>query len=70
MVYGNRHEEDILLRKQIEEKVLDFPDRLAVFFTLSQPSASWKGFSGRINQGKKFNLITDHLTPTLSGFQI
>lgn len=50
LVYGNRHEEDILLRKQIEEKVLDFPDRLAVFFTLSQPSASWKGFSGRINQ--------------------
>lgn len=50
LIYGNRKEEDILLRKEIEALRLSFPNRLHVSLTLSQPSQSWKGDSGRVNK--------------------
>jgi len=50
LVYGNRHEEDILLRKEIDAMRRKHPTRLHVVFILSNPSATWEGPKGRINK--------------------
>lgn len=42
LLYANRHEEDILLRKELEELWEAYQSRLTVYFLLSQPrSESW-----------------------------
>jgi len=50
LIYGNRREEDILMRKEIEAFQAKFPTRLHVTFTLSQPDENWKGHIGRVGK--------------------
>lgn len=48
LLYGNRHENDIIYRDQLAQWVLRYPSRLKVLHTLTQPSESWFGQTGRI----------------------
>ncbi|KAG6072282.1 hypothetical protein E4U30_007304 [Claviceps sp. LM220 group G6] len=47
---GNRGEEDILCRRQLDEMVSRAPQKVRLVHCLSQPPPSWQGRIGRINQ--------------------
>lgn len=47
LIYGNVTEDDILLKKELEEIENNYPNRFRVFYTLDNPPPSWsygKGF--------------------------
>ncbi|RSL82881.1 hypothetical protein CDV31_016895 [Fusarium ambrosium] len=50
LLYGNRHEEDILCRDELESMGAMDGRRIRVVHTLSSPSASWSGQRGRLGQ--------------------
>ncbi|KAI8671960.1 hypothetical protein NCS56_00658200 [Fusarium sp. Ph1] len=50
LLYGNRHENDILCRDELESMGALDARRIRVTHTLSSPSASWSGQRGRISQ--------------------
>ena len=43
----NRHETDILMRRELDGLAAAYPDRFRVSYLLTQPSAGWSGHSGR-----------------------
>lgn len=49
VLYGNRREEDILCRREIEELEALGRGRCKVIHTLTQGSEEWTGLRGRIN---------------------
>lgn len=49
LLFANQTEEDILLRKEIEEVQAEHPDRFQVHYTVDRPSADWQYSSGFIN---------------------
>ncbi|MEN3039935.1 MAG: ferredoxin--NADP reductase [Bacteroidia bacterium] len=49
LLYGSRSEEYIIFRREINELIAQYGDRLEVIHTLSRPSAEWKGRIGRIS---------------------
>lgn len=50
LVYGNRNEQSIIFKEDLEQLRQKFAGRLEVVHVLSQPSAMWHGHSGRLNQ--------------------
>jgi ring-1,2-phenylacetyl-CoA epoxidase subunit PaaE len=50
LILGNRNEESILLKGKIDALLAKYSSRFEVAHTLSQPSESWKGESGRLNR--------------------
>lgn len=57
LVYGNRSEKSIIFRKALEELTAQYPDRLKVIHTLTQPSTEWHGMTGRITRGKVKEIV-------------
>lgn len=49
LVYANVTEEDILLRKELDELAAQHPRNFKVFYTLDKPAAGWQGGAGFIN---------------------
>ena len=49
VVYGNRNEDDILLRSELNELAAAHPKQLRLTFTLTNPPAGWTGEKGRVN---------------------
>jgi cytochrome-b5 reductase len=49
LVYANKTEEDILLKKELDEFAAKH-DQFTVHYVLSNPSKGWKGEKGRINK--------------------
>jgi len=49
LLFANQTEEDILLRKEIEEVQAEHPDRFQVWYTVDRPSPDWQYSSGFIN---------------------
>ncbi len=49
LYYGNRNEESIIFKKQLDELKQQFKDRFWVHYILSQPNKTWNGLTGRIN---------------------
>ena len=47
---GNRVQEDILCRKELDELVERSKGRCKVLYTLSRPEASWRGLKGRLGR--------------------
>lgn len=47
---GNRAEEDILCRAELDEMVAKAPSRTTLLHKLSRPSASWHGLRGRMDK--------------------
>lgn len=50
LVYGNRSEEGIIYKAELEQLVKQFEGRLNVMHVLSRPSATWAGLKGRIDE--------------------
>jgi ferredoxin-NADP reductase len=59
LLYGNRAEEDIVFREELEE-MEQKNKNLKVVFTLDQASQSWKGYTGIINAEMVKNEIPDY----------
>lgn len=57
LIYGNRNEESIIYKAHLDAIAGVYTDRLTVTHILSQPTAGWAGFSGRINQSNLLKLL-------------
>ncbi|DAZ92840.1 TPA: hypothetical protein N0F65_000520 [Lagenidium giganteum] len=49
MIFANQTEEDIIMRDEIDEMQRKYP-QFKVYYVLSKPSASWKGYTGHVNK--------------------
>jgi cytochrome-b5 reductase len=49
LFYANKTEDDIILRKELNEYASKYPDKLTVKFILESPPQDWNGLKGRIN---------------------
>ena len=59
LLFGNRCQEDIIYREELQKLVDAYPSRLKVIHVLSQPSENWFGERGRIDEQKIMQLIED-----------
>lgn len=50
LIYGSRNEANIIFDKKLEALQTKYKERLKIVHTLSQPSDSWKGETGRLNK--------------------
>ena len=50
LVFGNVTEEDILLKRELEDLENQYPQRFRAFYSLDSPSESWIKGTGRITQ--------------------
>ena len=50
LIYGSRHEDQIIFKKVLDALETSYADRLKVLHVISQPAANWPGLKGRINQ--------------------
>ncbi|KAJ4753201.1 Nitrate reductase [Rhynchospora pubera] len=60
LVYANRSEDDILLRQELDNWAAMHPDRLKVWYVVSEvkhPELEWKYSTGYINE----NILRDHV---------
>jgi cytochrome-b5 reductase len=59
LLYANQTEDDILVRKELEDLAAEFPDRFRLWYTLDRPpqQSSWKYDTGFINKA----MIEQHL---------
>jgi len=49
LLFANQSEDDILLRKELEDIEKEHPDRFKLWFTVDRPTEGWKYSSGFIN---------------------
>nr|XP_017498140.2 NADH-cytochrome b5 reductase 2 [Manis javanica]XP_017498141.2 NADH-cytochrome b5 reductase 2 [Manis javanica]XP_036882249.1 NADH-cytochrome b5 reductase 2 [Manis javanica] len=59
LLLGNQIEEDILMRKELEEVARIRPDQFSLWYTLDRPPIGWKYSSGFITA----DMIKEHLPP-------
>lgn len=57
--YGNRNQEQIIFREELSALGKRYGDRLHVYHTLSQPSADWKGYTGRLDEERIYDLLLE-----------
>lgn len=50
LIYGSRNEQQIIFKKALESLESQHPSRFKLIHVISQPSHTWPGFKGRINQ--------------------
>eukprot|EP01053_Blabericola_migrator_P013494 Blabericola_migrator_1__13493@NODE_97_length_14383_cov_97_669181_g87_i0_p9_GENE_NODE_97_length_14383_cov_97_669181_g87_i0NODE_97_length_14383_cov_97_669181_g87_i0_p9_ORF_typecomplete_len254_score41_56NAD_binding_1/PF00175_21/2_1e30FAD_binding_6/PF00970_24/1_6e12NAD_binding_6/PF08030_12/8_8e08FAD_binding_9/PF08021_11/0_6FAD_binding_9/PF08021_11/3_2e03FAD_binding_9/PF08021_11/3_2e03_NODE_97_length_14383_cov_97_669181_g87_i050205781 len=50
LLYGSRFEDDIILRRELEDLAKAHPDQFKLYLFLSRPSDSWQGPKGRIQK--------------------
>jgi nitrate reductase (NAD(P)H) len=62
LLYSNHTEDDILLRKDLDELAEKHKDQFKVWYTVSNPPENWKYSVGRIND----NMIRKYLYPSSS----
>merc|ERR1711915_586536 len=49
LLFANQSEDDILLRKELEEVAEEHPERFKLWYTVDRPTEGWKHSSGFIN---------------------
>jgi ring-1,2-phenylacetyl-CoA epoxidase subunit PaaE len=59
LIYGNRSENTIIFKNQIQELENKFVNRFKTNHILSQPSASWTSHKGRLSQSEVIKLIEE-----------
>jgi cytochrome-b5 reductase len=59
LLYANNTEEDILLRKELDDFAMRFPNKFEVKYVLSQAGERWKGHRGLVSP----DLIKKYLAP-------
>ena len=60
LLYGNRNEQSVIFKAELDTLQQTYPGRLLVTHVLSQPSAAWTGHQGRLNQSVTLKLL-EHL---------
>jgi ring-1,2-phenylacetyl-CoA epoxidase subunit PaaE len=50
LFYGNRNEDSIIFKQELEELTKKYPDRFNLIHVLSKPNKNWDGFRGRITK--------------------
>lgn len=66
LIYANQTEDDILVRKELEQLSQEFPDQFTLHYTLDRPPANWTGSTGFITSDmvQKHLLFEDKSKPT------
>jgi ring-1,2-phenylacetyl-CoA epoxidase subunit PaaE len=64
LVYGNRTEKDIIFYQALNDLQKEYPTRLRVVHTLTQPPTTWYGATGRINAELMQELVYQLTPPT------
>ncbi|CAH1176258.1 unnamed protein product [Phaedon cochleariae] len=59
LVFANQTEQDILVRKELEEVAEKYPHRFKLWYTLDKAEEGWKYSTGFINE----QMLKDHLFP-------
>ncbi|XP_037696755.1 NADH-cytochrome b5 reductase 2 [Choloepus didactylus] len=59
LIFANQTEQDILVRKELEETSRTYPNQFNLWYTLDRPPAGWKYSSGFITA----DMIKEHLPP-------
>ncbi|XP_057551458.1 NADH-cytochrome b5 reductase 2 [Hippopotamus amphibius kiboko] len=59
LIFANQTEEDILVRKELEEVARTHPNQFHLWYTLDRPPVGWKYSSGFITK----DMIKEHLPP-------
>ncbi|XP_074600290.1 NADH-cytochrome b5 reductase 3 [Brevipalpus obovatus] len=59
LLFANQKEEEILLRKELDEVAASHPDQVKVWYTLDQGNPDWKFSTGFIDE----QMVRDHLPP-------
>ena len=59
LIYGNRNENTIIFKKQLEELEQKYSGRFKVNHILSQPSSSWTSHKGRLSQSEVIKLLEE-----------
>lgn len=57
LLYANQSEDDILLRKEIEQMAKEHPDKIKFWFTVDKSTEGWQYSTGFIDE----KMIADHL---------
>ena len=57
--YGNRSEDSIIFKDELIELSKAHGERLHVYYTLSRPGDDWKGFTGRLDAERIYDLISE-----------
>jgi len=57
--YGNRDEASIIFKEELQQLSRKHDGRLSVYHTLSQPEDGWKGFSGRLDKDRIYDLVSE-----------
>lgn len=57
LLYGNRNENSIIFKTQLDTLKAKYGDRFQLAYTLSQPSAAWQGETGRLNKSQILKLL-------------
>lgn len=57
--YGNRGRTQVIFRDQLTALQGKYPSRLYVYHTLSKPDPDWKGFRGRLDAQRIYDLTSD-----------
>ncbi|GIY46780.1 NADH-cytochrome b5 reductase 2 [Caerostris darwini] len=63
LLFANQTEDDILLRKELEDIAAKHSDRLKLWFTVDRPTEGWKYSSGFVSA----DMISEHLPPPADG---
>uniref|UniRef100_H0UYI3 NADH-cytochrome b5 reductase n=1 Tax=Cavia porcellus TaxID=10141 RepID=H0UYI3_CAVPO len=63
LLFANQTEEDILMRKELEELASTHLDQFSVWYTLDRPPVEWNYSSGFVTA----NMIREHLPPPGKG---
>lgn len=50
LLYANQTEADILVRDELEELAVNYPERFKIWYTLDRPNENWKYSTGFIDQ--------------------
>ncbi|XP_076969989.1 NADH-cytochrome b5 reductase 2 isoform X3 [Tamandua tetradactyla] len=59
LIFANQTEQDILVRKELEETSRMYPNQFNLWYTLDRPPTGWKYSSGFISD----DMIKEHLPP-------
>ncbi len=62
LVYGNRDEDSIIFKSEIDELQKKYSERFEVMHILSQPHSEWNGFQGRITKDLAYKLLASFKT--------
>lgn len=57
LLYGNRNENSIIFKTQLDALQEKYGERFQLVYTLSQPSAAWQGETGRLNKTQILKLL-------------